>query len=478
MKHFFGLNEYLWRQQQKEVPVIYDPSALINQHLLMCGMSGTGKSFQCKRLLRSAARSGIEIDVFDVHDELADIPGAVAARYSQATGYGYNPLILDTDPHVGGVNRQADFIVGLIKQVTAMFGAKQEAALRNLIIDTYMQKGIFADNPRSWQREMITDAERQQLIAARDWQGLRNYYPTLTDLLEYAEKKVLTMMFGGDNKAMAALETLCRHNSKLQGLVSRSNKVQGEEDKKKLEQQIEAAKERCIETYTAAINAAPTREARDLIKYDSRDVLISVIQRLQILAAAGVFRANPPDFGGSNVRVHQTKSLSDDQQVLFTKLRLREIFEKCKKAGPTATGTELRHVAFLDEAPKYFTEDKDDIINIIAREARKFGLGLWCVAQQPTAFPESFITNCGAKILLGIDSSYWKGSVSKLRITEDGLKFIRAKEVISVKLQKEGEADSAFFNVVVPNPNTANGRVVESYIQRRRSAAQQQAEAA
>lgn len=471
MKHFFGLSEYHLRQQKKEVPIIYDPSMLINQHILMCGMSGTGKSYQCKRLLRSAAKFMVEIDVFDVHDELADIPGAVSAKYSQATGYGNNPLELDVDPHIGGVNRQADFIVGLIKQVTAMFGAKQEAALRNLIIDTYMQKGIFADNPRSWARESITDAQRQQMIAARDWQGLRNYYPTLTDLLEYAEKKVLAMMFGGDNKAMSALEMLCRNNSKLQGLVSRSNKVQGESEKKKLEEQIEAAKARCIETYAAAVNAAPTREARDLIKYDSRDVLISVIQRLHILASSGIFRANPPDFQGSRVRVHQTKSLSDEQQVLFTKLKLREIFEKCKKAGPTPTGTELRHVVFLDEAPKYFTEDKDDIINVIAREARKFGLGLWCVAQQPTAFPESFITNCGAKILLGIDSSYWKGSVSKLRISEDGLKFIRAKEVIAVKMQKEGEADSAFFNVVVPNPNTQNGKLVEAYIQNRRAQA-------
>lgn len=458
MKHYFGLSEYFLRQKQQEVPVFYEPERLINAHLLLCGMSGTGKSYQSIRLLQSAARAGVALDVFDPHEELDSIHGAVSAKYSQATGYGYNPLVLDTDPHMGGVSRQADFIVGLIRQVTTQFGAKQEAALRNLIIDTYASRGIFADNARTWQRQSLTEQQRLALIQERKWSDLRNYYPTLADLMDYAEKKVLTMMFGGDNKAMAALESLCKQNTRLQSLTMRYAKSTSEEEQKKLESQIASAEEKNIELYTTAIKAKPTREAKDLIKYDSKDVLISVIQRLEILSACGIFKANAPDFQGSRVRVHKTKALSDEQQVLFTKLRLKEIFEECKKLGPTASGTELRHVAFLDEAPKYFTEDKDDIINVISREARKFGLGLWCCAQQPTAFPESFITNCGAKILLGIDSQYWKGSISKLRITEEGLKFIKPKEVISVKLQKEGQADPPFSNVAVPNEDFETGR--------------------
>lgn len=415
------------------------------------------------RLLESAAAANISLDIFDVHEELHTIPGAVPAKYSQATGHGYNPLVLDTDPHTGGVNRQADFIVGLIRQVTTQFGSKQEAALRNLIIDTYMSRGIFADNPRSWQRQSITEDERSALIKERRWNDLRNYYPTLTDLLDYGEKKVYGLLFGGDNKAMAALEEVCRLNTRLKSLNSRFARATGEDELKKLEGQITAAESKLLESFEEAIKNKPSREPKDLIKYDSKDVLISVIQRLEILSASGIFRANAPNFKGANVRVHQIKALSDEQQVLFTKLRLKEIFEECKKLGPTASGTELRRIAFLDEAPKYFTEDKDDIINVVSREARKFGLGLWCAAQQPTSFPESFITNCGAKILLGIDSSYWKGSISKLRITEDGLKFIKPKEVISVKLQKEGQADPMFSNVAVPNTDFESGRRSSAY---------------
>ncbi|SKA74331.1 hypothetical protein SAMN02745130_01375 [Thiothrix eikelboomii] len=105
------------------------------------------------------------------------------------------------------------------------------------------------------------------------------------------------------------------------------------------------------------------------------------MQRLDLLNAAGIFRANPPPFTDSKVRVHQIKSLSNEQQVMFVKLRLQAIFDQCKRLGTTASGTELRHVVFLDEGHKYFSKEPDDIINVIAKEARKFGLGLWCASQ-------------------------------------------------------------------------------------------------
>lgn len=465
MKHFIGLSEYHFRQQTRSLPIFYEPETLITSHMMLCGMSGTGKSFQSRRFLHSAARAGVFVDVFDVHEELGDIPGAVVAKYSQATGLGYNPLELNQDPHSGGVNRQADFLVSLIKQVTHQFGSKQESALRNLIVDVYMSRGIFADNPRSWQKRSITEHQRRELMENRRWQELRDYYPTLQDLLDYAEKKVLTMLFGGDNKAMAALEALCRLNSRLQGLKMRLSKGGvTDEDRQRLEDQIAVAEGKCIDAYSEAVRGQVTREPKDLIKYDSKDVLISVVQRLQILASAGIFNANEPDFRGARVRVHGIKSLNDDQQVLFTKLRLREIFEEVKRLGPTESGTELRRVVFLDEAPKYFTEEPDDIINIVARESRKFGLGLWCAAQEPTSFPQSFITNCGAKFLLGIDSSFWKGAITKMRITEDGLKYIKAKEVVAVKLQKEGQSDPPFSNVIVPNPNSQGGRAAADFL--------------
>lgn len=462
MQHYFGLNEYQLRQQKKAEAVIYDPSLVLSPHLLLVGMSGTGKTFQTVRLMDSASQAGVELDVMDVHDELQVVRNSRAVMFSQATGYGYNPLVLVTDPHTGGVNRQADFIVKLVRQVTTQFGSKQEAALRNAIVDCYYSRGIYADNPRSWVKQQITEAQRRQLIADRKWSELRNYYPTLQDLLEFIDFKIKTLKIGGNNKVQTLLDAVEKAHTRLQKHLAKQNKAaqsSDAEEKAKLDAQVETATTKWREAFEEYIAAGPGRELSDMIKFDSADVLISVRQRLEILASSGIFNANEPPFGSARARVYQLKSLSTEQQVLFVKLRLQAIFEKCKRAGATPSGTELRHVVVLDEAVKYFTEDDDDIINIISREGRKFGLGLWCIAQEPTSFPQAFITNCGAKILLGIDASFWKGTIQKMRATEEGLKFIKPKEVIYLKLHTEGKADPPFINVQVPNPNSYYGKI-------------------
>ena len=58
MRHYFGLNEYQLRQQKKEEAVFYDPERLINAHLVLCGMSGTGKTHQSVLLMNAAAATG------------------------------------------------------------------------------------------------------------------------------------------------------------------------------------------------------------------------------------------------------------------------------------------------------------------------------------------------------------------------------------------------------------------------------------
>lgn len=454
MKHYLGISEYSHRQKKEVVKAHYDPSRLINAHMLLCGMSGTGKSFQSMRFLESAALADLEVDIIDVHDELHETPRASAVKFSQATGYGYNPLVLNTDPDTGGVNRQIDFVVSLVKDKTAQFGAKQEYVLRSLLKDTYAANGIFPDNPRSWVRQRITEAEHRELIAQRKWSELRNYYPTLDDLLSFANRKVMALTIGGDQKAVSAYEALSRTMGRLRSINSKYSKAADDTEIKRLETQAEELRAKCIESYTNFVSNLKTgREIEDILKYDSVEVLKGVIGRIELLNSAGIFRSNEPPFN-SKVRCYQIKSLSTEQQISLTRTRLREIFEKNKMLGKT---DQLRHVIFLDEGHIFFSDEPDDIINVIAKEARKFGIGLWCASQQPTQFPEDFLTNVGATVLLGIHPNYWKRSASLLRISEETLKFIRPKEIMSIKLMQEGKADPPFNNIIVPNPKSADG---------------------
>lgn len=471
MKHYFGLSERGLRNNE-EKPVIYSTDALINPHVLICGMSGTGKSTQSLRLLNTVARAGIEADIFDVHDELDRISGAKAIMYSQATGYGFNPLVLNTDPHTGGVNRQIDFFIDLIKEVTPGFGIRQEGVLRNLLLDTYQACWIRQSDPRSWARREITEYEREELVNERKYSELRNFYPTIEDLRSYARRKIVALTIGGDNKCVTAFDQLTRLKNKLFTLHGKFKKNSGDEHEiDRMQGQIDKVKVELVETYTKFLNAMESgREIDDILKYDSVDTLTSVMARIDLLNSTGILRANAPPFGDARVRVHQIKSFRDEQQVLFVKMRLREIFERYKRQGATVDGKEIRHVIFLDEAHKYFSSREDDIINIIAKEARKFGIALWCASQSPTVFPESFLTNCGTTMILGLHSMYWKKSASMLGIEEETLKRISFKETMAIKMQKEGAANAGFISTVVPNPSNDLGKRAIAYIQPKKAA--------
>lgn len=464
MKHYLGLSEYHLRQKNIEQPVVFEPALLTSAHVLVTGMSGTGKSTQSVRMLQAAAQAGYQVDIMDVHEELDGISGAVDCKLSQHTGYGYNPLVLDTDLHAGGVNRQVDFVVGLIKDVTPAFGPRQEAALRYLLQDTYAAAGIRQNDPRTWHKQRITEAQRQQIVDANRWQELRSYYPTLEDLRSYARRKVIALTIGGDNACVTAFEALRRTQGKLQSALTRSGRAGDDGDREKLQNQIATLKAKAIETYATFIDKMETgREIDDVLKYTSVEVLTSVMQRLDLLAATGILRANEPPFGDARVRVHKMKSLTTEQQILYVKLRLRAAFERVLQLGATANGKDIRHVFFLDEASKYFSKAPDDIINVVAKEGRKFGLVLWCSAQEPTAFPESFLTNVGCTMVLGIHAKYWKQAASLLRLDEKTLQFIRHGHVCAVKLQLTGKADPPFVNVVVPHPGDEHGRRAARY---------------
>lgn len=447
---------YLYSQQGKSVPIYYVPEQLTNAHMLLCGMSGTGKSTQSVRLLNSIHEPNL--DIFDVHGELHVIRDAVSCTYSQRTMYGYNPLVLDTNRDSGGVDRQVNFIVRLIKDVTPGFGVRQEAVLRNLLTDVYALNYIYQAKPDTWARAEMTEAMREEMIASRRYQDLKKYYPTLEDVKSYAKRKIVQLTIGGDNKSITAFDRLKKDKAKLHQLIGKFNKSAYDAEIAKLESTIAEQKNQCVEMYSTFITEMKTgRELDDILKYDSVEVLSSVVSRLDLLMSAGILRSNPPPFNGARVKVHQIVSIDDYQQVMFVKLRLQEIFWKYKRVGPTKSGVEIRHIIFLDEAHKFFSDDSTDIINIIAKEGRKFGIGLWCAAQEPTAFPESFLTNCGATILLGVHSAYWKRTSSMLRITEDQLKQVKAKEVLAIKMQRSGAADPPFVHVIVPNPSNKAG---------------------
>ena len=447
MRHTFGISEYKFKKENEKRGIVLDTDKLINGHLLFSGMSGTGKSHQLRQLIDSATQQNIEIDIFDVHDEL-DTPSGTSVIFSEATKYGYNPLVLNSNPHSGGVRKRINEIISMINKSSRSLGTKQETALRNLLGDIYYLNGCYEDNASSWSKQEMTELMRTQLMKERKYKDLRNYYPTLEDVISYADRKIRIMYTGADSKAISALEQvnklaiqLNRQNGKY-----RSSSL-SDEEYAALEDTMEKTKEKASAAYTDYITKIESgRELSDIMKYNSKDVLQTVLERLQTFNASGIFRSNPPPFGNARVRVYQIKSLSDEEQKMFVYNRMESIFREKRDRG---ISNSVQHAIILDEAHKFASDDSENILNVIAKESRKFGLALWCASQSPTHFSEDFLTNCGTTVLLGIHSSYWDMACRKLQIDRNILKYVKPHVTAAIKLQRKASTESRFYSTLL-----------------------------
>ena len=132
--------------------------------------------------------------------------------------------------------------------------------------------------------------------------------------------------------------------------------------------------------------------------------------------------------------------MREEEKRLFVEFRLQEIFAEALKRGPLPNGSErLRHVLVLDEAHLFFRDDPDNILDTVAKEGRKFGLALVCASQSPTHFSDDFVSNCGTKIVLGIDPMFWDGAALKMRIDTRTMKFIKPHAVMAVQMSLQGQ---------------------------------------
>lgn len=438
MRVAVGVNAYLKRTQNKEIPVVWDSRAAINPHILVVGGSGSGKTFTLRRMIRSMSETAAgpsRIHVMDVHGDL-EVHGASTVKFSEATRHGHNPLIVDPDPDHGGVRRRVQSFVAALNRTSRRLGVRQEAALRALLTDLYAANGFFEDKPDSWRLE--DGAPRK----------FPKKHPTLQDAVRFSSAKLKALYLGADSKAVAALEQV---NAKAKALYAKSKSLgqtrrlagQGDQDGAPSDPDLEKLKRSAVDAYAEAVRAIGTgRELDDLIRYDSKDVLRSVVERLENLDAMGIFRPEEPPFDPrAAVRRYDIRALSADEKKLFVFFMLEDIFRQAAQRG---VQDRVSEAIVLDEAHLFFDDEPGNPLDAIAKEARKFGLALICASQSPTHFSEDFLGNVATKMVLGIDEMYWDGSVRKLKIDMKTLQYISPKRTLAVQI-KTGEQGRARF---------------------------------
>lgn len=376
----------------------------------------------------------------DVHGDV-DLNGASSVRFSESTEYGLNPFVVSPDRHFGGVRKRIQDFIATINGCRPI-GSRQEAIMRHLITDLYAGNGFFADNYKSW---VLEDGFERKYPKR---------YPTMDDACRYAFAKLKQLIIGSDTKAGRALEELNKITTKLYKISKQLSAPGSKADEDLLEEAMEL-RSKAIKSYREYIENLETgKELEDFIKYESKEVMKSVVERFDNLKASGIFKNQTPPFDASNPVWHyDITALREDEKRLFVEFRLQEIFSSALERGPVRREQEglLRDIMIIDEAHLFFRDDENNILNTIAKEGRKFGLGLVCASQSPTHFSEDFFSNVATKVVLGVDQMYWDNLVRKMKIDAKLMQYIKPFHVIGVQMSNKGETRSRFTMVRVPN---------------------------
>lgn len=473
------------RKRGQELPVEWNTDKLANPHIAIAGMSGSGKTYTISKMITAMAASAkgkIRFHMFDVHGDM-NLPGSSSVLFSEQTPYGLNPLRILPDPHYGGVRKRIQSFISIINKVSpSSLGIRQESVISKLLYDLYKIHGFNPKDPATWKvdesNEMLINggsenklflnvniAEKDDVkglgarwdpdkkmwwIAPDQYKGsitrwlpktIGRTNPTIEELLLYAERLMKTAYMGSDQKAVMNLEIFHKHASahhkKVLEMAKRGN---GEWTDAEMIASLDKAKDKTITSLTEYLTSVRTgAELEHLMNYGSLEVLKSVVDRLRHLVQGGIFKNKPMPFD-DNVSIwhYQLQPLSTTEQTMFVLFRLEEIWERAFQRGQSE---EVREVVIIDEFSRYATmtqDDPDNIISVLAREARKFGIALIVSGQEPTAFPESIMSSIGTTIVLGVHETYWPHLMRKMRMDESLIKWIKLQQTIAVQFKEKG----------------------------------------
>lgn len=432
----FGKNKF-----SKDEDIKWDPYKVVNGHFMIVGGSGTGKTYNIRKILRELMGNNADIDVhvLDVHGDI-DIGDDVTSTvtFSETSDFGLQPLKISDDKEFGGVRKKVRTIISMINNTTRKLGTKQESVMIALLNDLYRAAGFYQEDSRTW--SLSHDPRKNPKY--------KKIFPSMVDLKMFAKFKLEQIFLGSSSRAVHRLESLNKSIKSLESTTRKMSKSQhDEEETAKLSEKLDKLKGDAKTLYNEYIDSITTgRELEEIMKYDSMEVIKSVYERIDGMLSTGIFKSTKPNFDTSKkVKRYVIKSLNSDEQKMFVDILLEDLFMEAKERGEQKG---VKTFIVIDEAHKFINDDDGHVINIIMREARKFGVGLILASQSFGHFSEDIIANAATKIVLGIDEMYHEISAKKLRVEAKRFTYITPQKTAMIQVKNKGDMNNRFLDVL------------------------------
>lgn len=415
--------------------ITWMPDRTINGHGLIVGASGVGKTHRLRLIANKLAYEyGARVIIIDVHGDI-NIPGEDRVHFTESSKFGLNPLKINPDKNSGGVRRRIRTFLSMLKRTSVALGVRQEAALTRLLEDLYTRNGYDPSDYRTWDPRTNPNVRGR---AAHHGVG-----PNISDLKKFTAYKLKQLKTGAGGEAFKAFNELAKAIKSVnnQSLKNAENDEKDEHDPK-----LDKLRIKAIETYTEAMRTMKTGdELNDLIRYSNIEVLNTVLDRVDHLDKAGIFKDHPPPMNERNpVHVYDIHSIGRDEQKMFLEILLEELWLTEK-----ASGQKPRPETFIiiDEASIFLSDDPDHIINILIREARKFGIGILFASQSIKHFSEDVLANVGLKLILGVDQMFVSQMARQLRVAPELIDSIKPRMSALVQCKVVGDQRNDFTEI-------------------------------
>lgn len=412
----------------------------INGHMMFVGMSGTGKSYNLKKIIEEIMKEvpDAQFHILDVHGDL-EVKNSETIRFSEIDNNGLQPLKISDNPYFGGVRKRIRNFISTLNRTSRKLGSKQESVLISLLNDLYIANGFLPEDPKTW--SLSYDPRFNSKYPKK--------YPNIKDLVNFTKGKLKQLYHGANSQAIYQLDILKKEVGKIELILKNAEKNRFDETAKEKElEKLNKQKEKVKEVYNAYIDSIKTgKEFDEILKYDSVEVLKSVYEKITTLESSGIFKDNPlNNKERGKIYRYDIKSLNKDEQKLFVDILLEDIYDLVKEKGEQEYA---KTFIVIDEAHIFTTDDDEHILNIIAKEARKFGLGLILASQSFSHFTQSLISNCATKIILGLDEMDHVECAKKIQIDIKRFKYIIPRKTILVQIKEKGSSTNNYNDCVL-----------------------------
>jgi len=147
------------------------------------------------------------------------------------------------------------------------------------------------------------------------------------------------------------------------------------------------------------------------------------------------------------VVILDTSTVSQDLEILISSMSLNEIFRRYKGYKEEGTLDEKPVIStVIEEAPRVLGEGKSNVFGTIAREGRKFKIGIIAITQLASMIPREILANMNTKIILGNEMS----SERKAIISSAAQDLSKDDKLIASLDKGEAIVSSIFTKFAIP----------------------------